>query len=624
MAGATSDGSDLDRLNERAWREGLTRKPAWSDMSAASEENAWGQAFSYCWNRRPGVKELNHRPAVTFERLRKELPVMVRCCCAFLLVLLTGQVCLAQTIQDETSFAKQRANELIEDLPAQIKKIDDATVRVLLRLRLATFHWSELSEPSRDRARELTLSGLQDLDKHETDLVPLYVNSFRRDLLALLEVHAPELAARYRAGADTTEEKVTPGNAYEVAYSILRTKGQAALAVQTFTRAFSGGEALTMTISYFLSELQRQESSLVPQLLSDILSQEERRPGTLSVEMLFWLLDPYVWRNNRDDIKRRFLLVAVAATAESYQWSDLGQLTSAFNLLRVTVPLIEKLIPGLYPQAAAQLATVRARLPNDTIERSAIAERIRQSEDTLNQMITEANSATNPSLKNGLLIQAAQLALTKGKLQLSFDLAMSASSDANSRNWQQQFFSELVKSAVEKKDARLGLAIASRIEIPLPRAEAMQRLALLFFNLKDLWKARELLVESLKLIRGSDNTPEKAIALLKSLRVLARVDQAMVPDVAEDSIKALNALQFETPKKKTQTETTQNALMPVVWNIMPSFEALAQWDELGALNFIEKIQRVELRAVAGFGAAKEILAVAKTKDAVPNKREAKL
>ena len=548
---------------------------------------------------------------------------MIRYCCAFLLLLTIGQVCLAQSIQDETSLAKQRTNELMEDLPAQIKKIDDATIRVLLRLQLATFHWSELSEHSRDQARELTLSGLQDLEKHESDLAPQYAELFRRDLLALLEVHAPELAARYRAGGDTTE-KVTPGNAYEVAYSMLRTKGQAALAVQTFSRALSGGEALTMTISYFLRELQRQDPSLVPQVLSDILSQEERKPGILSVEMLFWLMDPYVWRNNTDDIKRRFLLVAVAATAESYQWSDLGQLTSAFNLLRVTVPLIQKLIPGIYPQAAAQFATVRARLPNDTIERSAIAERLRQSEDTLSQMITEANSATSPSLKNDLLIQAAQLALTKGKLQLSFDLAMSASSDENSKTWQQQFLSELVRRAVEIKEAKLGLAIVSKIEIPLSRAEAMQRLALLFFNLKDLWKARELLVESLKLIRASDNTPEKAIAFLRSLRVVARVDQAMVPDVAEDSIKALNSLQFETAPKKAQTETTRTALMPVVWNIMPSFEALIQWNELGALNFVDKIQKVELRTVAGFGAAKGILTVAKTKDAVPNKPGAKL
>jgi len=548
---------------------------------------------------------------------------MVRYWCAFLVMLTIGQVCLAQNLQDETSFARQRATEFIDDLPTQIKKVDDATVRVFLQLRLATFHWSEISEHSRARARELTLSGLQDLDEHRADLVPLYADSFREDLLALLEVHAPDLAARYRAGGDTAD-RVTPGNQYDVAYSMLRTKGQAALAVQTFTRAFSSGEAPTMTISYFLSELQRQQPSLLPQVLSDILSVQERRPRTLSVEMLFWLLEPYVWRNDREDIKRRFLSVTVAATTESYQWSDLGQLTNAFNVLRVTVPLIEKLVPGMYPQAAAQLATVRARLPNETVERSAIAERIRQSEDPLSQMITEANSASSPSVKNDLLIQAAQLALTKGKPQLAFDLAMSTSADDKSKEWRQQFLSELVKNAVENKDAKLGLAIASKIEMPLPRAEALQRLALLFFNLKELWKARESLVESLKLIGASDNTPEKAIGLLKSLRVATRVDRAMVPDVAEDSIKALNALQFATQNEKPQSEPTRRTLMAVVWNTMPSFEALVQWDELAALNFVDKIQRVELRAVAGFGAAKGILAVAKTKDAVQNKRGAKL
>jgi len=529
------------------------------------------------------------------------------------LLLATVQLCLAQNIQDEASFAKQRATELIADLPAQIKKVDDVTVRVFLQLRLATFHWSELSEHSRDRARELTLSGLRDLDEHRTELMPLYANSFREDLLALLEVHAPDLAARYRTGSDT-KEKVTPGDPYDVALSMLRTKGQTALAVQTFNRALSSGEAPTMTITYFLSELQRQEPSLVPQVLSDVLSAQERRPGTLSIEMLFWLVDPYVWRNDREDVKRRFLSVTVAATAESYQWSDTGQLTWAFNLLRVTVPLIQKLLPQMYPQAAAQLATVRARLPNDTVERSAIAERIRQSEDTLSQMITEANSASNASVKNDLLIQAAQLAFTKKQPQLAFDLAMSVSTDDNSKVWRQQFLSELVKGAVENKDAKLGLTIASKIDLPLARAEALQRLASLFFNLKDLWKAKESLDESLKLVRGSDNTHEKAIALLRSLRVVARIDQAMVPDVAEESIKTLNALQFNSNSR---------ALMEVVWNTMPSFEALVQWDEQGGLNFVEKIQRVELRTVASFGAAKGILTASKTKEASPKKRATK-
>lgn len=538
---------------------------------------------------------------------------MVRYWCAFVLLLATGQVCLAQNIQVEASFAKQRATELIADLPAQTKKVDDATVRIFLQLRLATFHWSELYENSRDRAREITLSGLRDLDEHRSDLMPLYANSFREDLLALLEVHAPDLAARYRTGGVTTE-KVTPEDPYDVAYSMLSTKGQAALAVQTFTRALSSGATPTMTITYFLSELQRQEPSLVPQVLSDILSVQARRPGTLSVDMLSWLVDPYIWRNNREDIKRRFVSIVVAATAESYQWSDKGQLSDAFDLLRVTVPLTQKLLPGLYPQAAAQLATVRARLPNATVERSAIAERIRQSEDRLSQMIAEANSASSASVKNDLLIQAAQIALAEKKPQLAFDLAMSVVSDDNNKGWRQQFLSELVKGAVESKDAKLGFAIASKIEMPLARAEALQRLALLFFNLKDLWKAKESLVESLKLVRGSDNTPEKAISLLRSLRVVARIDQAMVPDVAEESIKTLNVLQFEPNSR---------ALMEVVWNTMPSFEALVQWDELGALNFVEKIQRVELRTVASFGAAKGILTIAKAKDSLPKKRTTK-
>jgi hypothetical protein len=70
---------------------------------------------------------------------------------------------------------------------------------------------------------------------------------------------------------------------YDVAYSMLRTKGQTVLAVQTVTQAISDDETPNITLTYFLSELERQQPSLVPQLLSDILSSQERKPGTLSV-----------------------------------------------------------------------------------------------------------------------------------------------------------------------------------------------------------------------------------------------------------------------------------------------------------------------------------------------------
>src|ERR1051326_3736013 len=100
-------------------------------------------------------------PPIKVQRWRRQLRLMLGYWCALLLLLTTGHVCLAQNPQDETPLAKQRASELMEDLPAQIKKLDDPTARVFLQLQLATFYWSDLSEQSQERARALTLSGLQ-------------------------------------------------------------------------------------------------------------------------------------------------------------------------------------------------------------------------------------------------------------------------------------------------------------------------------------------------------------------------------------------------------------------------------------------------------------------------------
>src|SRR5262249_46250603 len=127
--------------------------------------------------------------------------------------------------------------------------------------------------------------------------------------------------------------------------------------------------------------------ALVPKLLNDILTAAETKRQTLSVETLFFFIDPFLYKNSEEQLKRRFLVLVIEATRDSYSWTDVGDLTGAYNLLRVGVPLTKQLIPSLYPQAASQLTTVASRLPRETLERTAVAERIRESQDTLEQTI---------------------------------------------------------------------------------------------------------------------------------------------------------------------------------------------------------------------------------------------
>ena len=533
----------------------------------------------------------------------------MRFCVALILLLASLLVCPAQTKEENRIILRQRALEIIDRLPRDVAKLDDANIRTFFRFKIAALLWSDNDQENRTKAESLAILALKDLDDNREEVDPLYENLFRRDLIGLLELHAPETAKRYKADEKT---KAAAENPYDVAYSILTSKRDNSLAIQKVSEAVNAGETPAGSLIFFISELQKQQPALVPKLLDEILLAAETKRQTFSAETLFFLIDPYLYKNTDELLKRRFLVVVIGATRDSYSWTDSGALTHAFNLLRVSVPLIAKSLPALYPQAASQLATVTARLPRDTVEQSAIAERIRQSEDALAQTIIEANSATSVALKDDLLIQAAQLALSKGKLQLALDTAMSVSGESHTEDWRKQFLIELVNAALEKKNPELAIRVIAKIDRTLDRASALQKLAVYQVNVNDNWKSRESFAESLKLIRSSDNSPEKALSFMNSFKASFKIEGAISQDLAEDAVKAINAVSVPDQKKDNADRQTytRKTLMPLMWTIVPAFEVLARADQFTTLSLVDKVERPELKLAALLGTYQRIVTTA--------------
>ncbi|MCM3873844.1 MAG: DUF1216 domain-containing protein, partial [Pyrinomonadaceae bacterium] len=355
---------------------------------------------------------------------------------------------------------RERLSDIADQIPANIRKVEDPTVRVFLQLRVATLLWSERDENFTAQAKALTIAALADLDS-QRDLVPkLYADLFRRDLLALLEANAPDLAKRYARDSDV--------GGITLAYSTLNVKGQEGLAIELLNRELGNGLVLDSTITFFLYRLEKQNPMMLPEALSVLLSAEERRVGTIPVQVLFWLVDLYLRPSNQPEIKRRFLSAAVLATAGSYTLSDANQVEQSYNLLQAILPEVKSLLPSLYPQAAGQLTSLMSRVSSTRSEREKIAERIAGSEDPLSQTISEARSANDPNLKDELFLEASQLAMKQGKLRLSFELAMSVLSDSR-KKWREQVLSQIVDTAIAKKDGDLAGTIIARIESPLTR-----------------------------------------------------------------------------------------------------------------------------------------------------------
>lgn len=530
----------------------------------------------------------------------------MRWCIALVMLLASSLVCPAQTSEENRMILRQRAVEIIDRLPREVTKMDDAAIRTFFRFKIAALLWSNNDQENHTKAESLAILALKDLDDNRERVDPLYEKLFRRDLIGLLELHAPEIAKRYKADE---KPKASAENPYDVAYSILSSKRDNNLAIQKVSEAINQGQTPSGSLLFFISELQKQQPALVPKLLDEILRAAGTKRQTFSAEILFFLIDPFLYKNNDELLKRRFLVVVIGATRDSYSWTDVGALTHAYNLLRVSVPLIEKSLPALYPQAASQLATVTARLPRDTVEQSAIAERIRQSEDALAQTIIEANNANSAALKDDLLMQAAQLALSKGKLQLALDTAMSVSGESHSGDWRKQFLIQLVNAAIEKKNPDFAIRAIGKIDRSLDRASALQKLAIYQISVNDNLKARESFTESLKLIRSSENSPEKALRFMNSFKASFKVEGTVSQDLAEDSIKAVNAVPVPDQKKDNTDHQTymRKTLMPLAWTIVPAFELLARSDQFTTLSIVDKVERPELKLAALLGAYQGIV-----------------
>jgi hypothetical protein len=510
---------------------------------------------------------------------------------ALIVAIACPQICFGQTAVDQTDLiiVQQRLDDLAVAFPIQIRKIDDPTVRIFLKLRLARLLWNE---PDRNTTAEsLTVAALDELEAN--DAVPqLYADTLHRDLLALLQANAPDTAKKYAR------------QELDVAYSMLNSKGKEALAIATLESELAKGWVPDLKLLFFLHRLEIQQPLELGRALSIVVAAEERRVGTIPLEVFSSLTDFYLKPDVQPDLKRRFLTAAVNSTKVSYTLSDSPAVDHAYNLLVAILPQVKSLTPSLYPQAAAQLSSLMSRVSRTRSQSEEIDERIRTSRDPLGQIITEATSASDAMLKDELFLQGARLALQQGKLKLSLELATSVSANPDRKKWQEQFLSELVTTAIAKKAPEIAGEAIALIQSQSLKIPVLQKLTLYFFESKDLLKARELLEDTLKAVNSIEDKTDKSLALLRLLPLIDKVNNEIAPVIGEQIVKSINSIPSpDGTDKAVLTDYVQKTLMPVTWQALPVFQSLAERDENLTLDLANRIQLKEIRTSALLGIA---------------------
>ncbi len=192
-----------------------------------------------------------------------------------------------QTPQSGNVYARLRAVAALKNLTDQIAAADEPTLRISLRLRLATFLWASKDKEIAKNAEEIIVSALADFQEHRNEILSFYVKSFRTEISALLRVNAPSSAARLIKQYELEES--AEADRFRDAYAMLDVKDGVTPAIEKMSHALATGQDPGLTLLFFLDRIEKEFPAELPRLLTNVLAIEEAKPGTYSTRTLFWL-----------------------------------------------------------------------------------------------------------------------------------------------------------------------------------------------------------------------------------------------------------------------------------------------------------------------------------------------
>src|SRR5260370_18243321 len=321
-----------------------------------------------------------------------------------------------QSANNDLELTRLRTNSLLVQVLDQTTAMDEPALRMLVRVRVVTYLWSDRSEEDAKEAERVAMQALTDLDENRVSVPDGMAKWLRSQLVAQIEVHSPALAKRLKK-EDASDRD---GDQFDSAYSMLKDSNEVKASVQAMRSALSNGDP-GMILPFYLYELEQKQPGEVPALLDSIISIQEQRLDTISLLTLIFLRSFYLKETNPRQLQTRFLTMAFNTVLTASTSPERMQVAQAYDLLTSLLPAMQKLSPSLYAAALPQAAAM-ARLNSNQLDLVEIHRRVEQSSDPVNELITEANDDKNKAIQNDLLVEAAQRALSDGRLRLAIDV----------------------------------------------------------------------------------------------------------------------------------------------------------------------------------------------------------
>lgn len=493
------------------------------------------------------------------------------------------------------------------DLLVRIKALDSPTSRVYLYARVAA--WLAQSEGEdlevRHAAFEAAAAGLSDLHRYQNEIPPAPASMLYSRLMAVASKSDPQKSEELkRAFPLRSEAEATEADkAARAFYSATSKLDNPETATQGAAAAGALVESGAVPASMLLGEitrLDRAKSSALPVLLASTLTLEERRPGSLPPQTMYFLSYTYLKEDVPAPLQTRFLGAALRATRlnPAEMKGDEGVPGGAVSLLQRTLPAMQKLTPDIYAEASARLAALAPGVPSD----DAVYERAMNSTDKLAQLMTEADAAADDRQKGELLASAAREAHRQGKLRRAAELMVSSEESLRtppeSHGRRDEFLAVVVQDSLDVKDIETAQFAASNIKSPVERAEALRPLARHYAKSPDAQSALKILCEAQKALEGAAETREGALAYMHLASDFAGLDGARASEAIREAAKVAERLR--RPRTGSEEDFSWK-LFPLADGAIKTFQTLARDDRAGALSLANTMQPKELGIAAALG-----------------------
>lgn len=516
--------------------------------------------------------------------------------------LIIAGVCFSTAAQQPGPQSKQVtfSDDDFIRLHQQIKELKNPTFRAFLRTKLLAWESPEASSMRRHAALEVATEGVADLCEYQDEVwLPTASWLYGHLVKQIKTLQSPEETSR-----EICVLKTGPTNNSEKDFSsgikMLKNSETSVAGLNLAKSAILSGQLSAHAMLGQLSILQSTNSPHVLELLNTLLVLEEKQPGTLPLSLMPFFTSIFLDNSVPPETLKRFLFVAARCTRVSAE--ELGSPTvrgPLTTLLNGIIGPAKRLTPELYPEIASRLSSVSRTAFDMTEVRLAAEERIQTATDQLEQLISEANSASDEALKRHFFFRAARLAKERGQLSKAIDLITNAA-NASDAVWVNDFLSEIVALAIKKQSPRDATYALLKITRPLKKANAFQLLGDYYGAKQDNVKAKEAFTEAAKQLKSVSESNEKARSYLRLAESVLMYEPAGAYEVFRESVKAINNL---PSPEKGQEKMYYVHLMPTAEYLIRSFRLLAIRENQTATNLAEEIKLAELRLAALSGAS---------------------